>query len=275
MRFSGTAMAASLAGLVVGFSNPASAQQAGGLVLELPQIENYVSLGLGALPDYEGSDDYTFGIGPAGLLKPWDNNRYFRLVATELSFNILNHRTWNLGPVVNYRFARDDVDDPVVDSLEEVDAALEVGAFASWSWISDFDPRHRFVASLQAMQDVMGGHEGFLGTASVRYFVPVARPITLSAGAAVTYASGDYMETYFGISQADSAQSGLPMFDANGGVRDVRFPVMAIFSLSPSWHIGAGAMFKLLLDDAADSPIVDERGSDFQVLGGIAVAYAW
>ncbi len=159
---------------VFGHGGAALAQQAGGFTVDVPDVDNFVTIGVAGLPDYIGSDDYTVGIGPAGLVKPWGNDRYIRLVATELGVNILNQCNWSFGPVFNYRFPRDDVEDSAVDDFDDVDAALEAGAFVGYSWISDEDPRHRLSVSLQGLQDVSGTHEGFLATASARYFVPVA-----------------------------------------------------------------------------------------------------
>ncbi len=275
MRFSFGFSVALIAGFLTINSARVSAQQAGGFVVDLPDVDNFFALGIGVLPDYEGSDDFTIGIGPAALLKPWDNERSIRLLATELTLNVLNHRNWSFGPVANYRFKRSDVDDDVVKQFVDVNAALELGASLGWSWISDGDPRNRFTTSMQLLQDVTGNHEGFLASGSARYFLPVSLPVTLSAGAAVTYASSDYMDTYFGVSAVDSARSGLTQFSAGGGIRDIRFPLMAIFSLSPKWHISAGGIVKILLDDAADSPIVDDRGDATQIIAGIGLAYAW
>ena len=48
----------------------ANAQQAGGIVFELPEIRNYVAAAIGVVPDYMGSDDYTIGGAPAGCPLP-------------------------------------------------------------------------------------------------------------------------------------------------------------------------------------------------------------
>ncbi len=50
---------------------------------------------------------------------------------------------------------------------------------------------------------------------------------------------------------------------------------MAIYSLSPSWHVSGGLIYSRLFDDASDSPIVDDRGSSDQLFAGLGVAYAW
>jgi outer membrane protein len=234
-----------------------------------------VALGIGVIPDYMGSDDYTAGIAPTGLLKFGKSERFARLLATELSVNVLDSRNWNLGPVLNYRFPRDDVEDIVISHMRDIDGTVEAGVFAGWTWIGEDDPRHRFTTSVQFLQDVAGEHEGYLVSASARYFQPVTLPLTLSIGATLTYGSSDYMQTYFGVDSDNAARSGLPEFSASSGMRDVRIPMMAIYSLSPKWHIAGGLIYSRLVGDASDSPVVDERGSRDQLFAGLGVAYAW
>ena len=261
--------------LSAGLGQRAHAQQAGGVVFELPEIRNYVAVAAGVVPDYMGSDDYTVGAAPAGLMKFGSSERYARLLVTELSVNVLDSRTWNFGPVLNYRLARDDVDDDAVDRMRDIDGTLEAGLIGGWTWIGDDDPRHRFNATVEFLHDVADTHEGFLVSAGARYFQPVTRPLTLSIGATVTYGSSDYMQTYFGVDSDNAARSGLSQFSAGSGLRDVRIPVMAIYSLSPNWHLSGGLVYSRLLGDASDSPVVDDRGSRNQLFAGVGVAYAW
>lgn len=261
--------------LSAGLGQRAHAQQAGGVVFELPEIRNYVAVAVGVVPDYMGSDDYTVGAAPVGLMKFGSSERYARLLVTELSVNVLDSRTWNFGPVLNYRLARDDVDDDAVDRMRDIDGTLEAGLIGGWTWIGDDDPRHRFNATVEFLHDVGDTHEGFLVSAGARYFQPVTRPLTLSIGATVTYGSSDYMQTYFGVDSDNAARSGLSQFSAGSGLRDVRIPVMAIYSLSPNWHLSGGLVYSRLLGDASDSPVVDDRGSRNQLFAGVGVAYAW
>ncbi len=275
MRRIAFAVVVTAVAISVGLGQRAHAQQAGGVVFELPEIRNYVAVAAGVVPDYMGSNDYTIGAAPAGLIKFGSSERFARLLVTELSVNILDSRNWRLGPVLNYRLARDDVDDSAVGRMRDIDGTVEAGVFGGWTWIGDDDPRHRFTASAEFLSDVGSEHEGYLISASARYFQPVTRPLTLSIGATVTYGSGDYMQTYFGVDSDNAARSGLSQFSADSGLRDVRIPLMAIYSLSPNWHLAGGLVYSRLLGDASESPIVDDRGSSNQLFAGLGVAYAW
>ena len=121
----------------------------------------------------------------------------------------------------------------------------------------------------------MASTRAFWSRGSLRYFKPVLKPLTLSIGTTLTYGNSDYMETYFGVDPGNAARSGLSLFRADGGLRDVRVPLMAIFSFSENWHVGGGVIYSRLLGDAADSPVTDDRGSKNQFFVGAGLAYAW
>ncbi len=254
--------------------NPTSAQTTGSAI-EIPGVDNFVAAAVGIVPDYLGSDDYTIGAAPAAVIKFGDSDRYIRLLVTDINVNLIDSPNWSFGPALNYRLGRSDVDDSAVDNMRDIDGTFEVGAFGGWTWVGNDDPRHRFSIGSEFLYDVGGEHDGYLISGSVRYYQPVLRPLTLSIGAALTYGSGDYMDTYFGVNPGNVGTSGLGAFNADGGLRDVRVPLMAIFSFSENWHVSGGVIYSRLLSDAADSPVVDQRGSKDQFFAGVGIAYAW
>lgn len=257
-------------------SSASRAQNAGGLAIEVPDIDNFVGGAVGFVPDYVGSDDYTIGIAPVARIQIGKGERFAKLTITELTVNVLDNERWSLGPLLNYRMGRDDdVDDTKVKQMREIDDSLEVGVFGGWTWKSQNDPRARLVAGLSAKQDVTDGHDGYLVDASVRYFTPLSRSFVLSFGGSTTYGSSDYMDTYFGVDARDASVTGLSQFSASDGFRDVRFSLMAIQSLSINWHLAGGVVYSKLLGDAADSPVVDDRGDDNQFFVGFGAVYAW
>jgi outer membrane protein len=242
----------------------------------IDNIPNVVGIGAGVFPDYIGSDDYTAGAAPFFRWTFAGQQRYLQLLVTELSFNVLNDPNWALGPVLNYRFGRnDDVKDDVVKKMEEIDDTVEAGAFVSYTWKEQGNPRHRFITSAEFLADVGGKYDGWLAMASMRYWYPISRPIDLLFGVGATYGSSDYMDKYFGVSTTDAARTGLPYFQADSGMRDVNGTVAAVFHFSESWHVGFGIKYFGLMGDASDSPIVDQRGSSNQWVYGIGVAYSW
>jgi outer membrane protein len=224
-----------------------------------------VGLGIGAAPDYEGSDDYR-AVPWLFARVNWESGRYLYFEGATLKANLVSSPTWRLGPVVRFIGERDNVDDKKVDNLKDVDAAVMVGGFAGF----DID---RCSAFIQVVQDVSGSNDGLVATLGVGYTMPIDDRTLVALSGTINYANGEYMSTYFGIDSSDSARSGLKTFNADAGIKDVGVGVLLQYY--PWDHVGFRALAKYtrLVDDAEDSPVVDDRGDENQLLGGLMVTY--
>ena len=243
--------------------------------IEMPTgTPNFVGLGVGGYPDYIGSDDYSVGVAPVARIS-LGGERFAQLFATDLKVNLINHRNWRLGPELLYRFGRKDVDDPIVDKMNEIDGSLDLGLSGGYTWIDPQESRKRVGIDAWGLWDVSGVHEGAAAGARVFGMYPVAQPVTLAAGAAMTWGSDNYMDTYFGVSSPDSIKSGLPVFAASSGMRDARGWLVGMFHFNRNWHLAGGVTYSRLLGDAADSPVVSERGSENQWVFGVGLLYGW
>ncbi len=248
------------------------AQEGNILIDNMPRI---VGVGVGLIPDYEGSDDYTFGVAPFARLQFKGRQQYIMLNAYELQVNVLNHPWLRLGPSLNYHFGRDNVDDDVVDRMEEIDGTVEGGGFVGIELIDSTNPRKRFIANIDVLTDLGGEHDGYTVSLNARFWYPVAKPIDIGLGGSIVYASGGYMSTYFGVNPTDALRSGLPMFDADAGFKDFRINPVIVYHVNENWHIATGFQYRRLLNDAEDSPVVDMRGSANQWIVGLGLAYSW
>lgn len=233
-------------------------------------IPNYAGLGFGGIPDYIGSDDYQAGVAPFARLS-W-GGRYIDIQGNFASINLLDDPNWRVGPAAVLRLGRRDVDDPVVDLLPSIDASLDLGAFASYEIVDPQEPRDRWVFLADLTHDVTGAHSGFTASAAVRKWFPVRNFAAFSLSLATTYGSGDYMDTYFSVTPAGAAASGLAPFAADAGLRDVRVTGVFVQPLSKEWIVAGGLMYKRLVGDAADTPITDVRGSEGQFVFGLGAA---
>jgi outer membrane scaffolding protein for murein synthesis (MipA/OmpV family) len=238
------------------------------------QIKSYsLGAGVGVVPDYEGSDDYQAVPIPFATAV-WNSGRSLELRGLKLKANLarkdfgFGRETWRFGPVANYRFGRDNVDDNKVDELDEVDDSFELGGFVgvgldNWSF------------KVEALQDVASGHDGFLLALRGGYRYPLSQTCVLSLGVFTTYADGSYMNSYFSIDSSDAARSGLKQFDADSGFKDVGFEVGASYSFTENWSVRALGRYARLIGDAADSPVTDDRGSENQFLAGAVIIYTF
>jgi outer membrane scaffolding protein for murein synthesis (MipA/OmpV family) len=78
------------------------------------------------------------------------------------------------------------------------------------------------------------------------------------------------MESYFGITSAQSASSGLAEYDAKAGIMRVDVKASVTYMMTENWLVTGAAGAGFLLGDAKDSPVVKD---DVQPFGMLGVAY--
>lgn len=223
--------------------------------------------GVGMVPDYEGSDDTELVPVPFAKLA-FDNGMFVTLEGLTARANLIPSQVWRLGPMYNYRGSRSDVDNGKVDRLSNVSDAHELGAFGGFDY-------NNWFGFLEFLADTGDAHEGWLGTARGGYNWAASESWTLSFGLSTTYASGDYMSTYFGVDGADAARSGLNTFNADEGLKDAAFDLGIGCQFTEHWGGRFFGQYKLLINDAdASSPVTDE-GSQHQFSGGLLVVYTF
>ncbi len=242
----------------------------------IEEMPNVLGVAVGILPDYVGSNDYTYGVAPFARVTLGHTDRYFLLNVTELYFNILDHPILRFGPVVNYRFGRDDdVADPVVKKMANIKGAFEAGAFMGFDWKFNHDPRQRLIGDAQFLCDVNGVYNGINGTVSARYWHPFGQMFDGVIGVGVQIVNDRYANKYFGVSNSDAMATGLPPFTAKGGVNNFRIFPGVVMHLSRQWHLTTGVRYMRLTGDAENSPVVSMRGSAHQWVFGLGTAYRW
>jgi len=236
-----------------------------------------IGLGVSMAPDYEGSDESEGGPVLFGRYD-WDSGRYVALGGTNEAGRAMRVRanlisndmspTWELGPVLQYRMERDDVDNNRVDNMKDIDAATELGAyigFKSGPW----------AATLTYATDVSDEHDGAVTELAGSYALGISSELTLRFGASISYADSDYMDTYFGVNAKNVGTSNLPSYNADSGMKDAGLKVTADYKLNQNWGLQGGLAYYRLLNDAEDSPLVDDVGDSSQLSASVAVTYTF
>jgi outer membrane protein len=236
-----------------------------------------VGLGASVIPDYEGSEEFDPWPVVFGRYT-WANGMYADLGGTSdgragrAKGNLIAEQWVEMlkaGPVLQFRFERDDVDSDRVDRMEKVKYAVEAGAFVGLA-------KNRWLVNLTVVTDVSDVHEGTLVELAAAYKLPVSDQADITFGVGATYADEDYMQTYFGVSPADAARSGLPVYDADSGVKDVGANLALQYKFSSAWGALGAFKYNQLLGDAEDSPVVknvDSEGSETQFFFSLAAVY--
>ncbi len=213
----------------------------------------------GVTPEYEGSDDYEFGIGP-NIAGSWRDILFFK--GKTFGANLVREKNLKAGPILSWSGGRDEDDNDKLEGLGDVDGSIEAGGFVSYR-------RKPLRFKMEARHDVNSGHEGGLVELSAGTTLPFDKPRVFVA-LGTTWASDDYMESFFGVDSSQSAESGLKKYKAESGIKDISLSVAAGYSITNRWRLGGKVEYKRLLGDAADSPIVEDEN---QFLAGIGISY--
>lgn len=124
-----------------------------------------------------------------------------------------------------------------------------------------------------------GVHDAEILTPSVSYLTPLSRKALVGLFASAERAENGYADTYFGVTPAGSAASGLPAYDPDGGWKSWTAGMGGAVSLTGDLTHGlqlvVAGTYRQLLGDVADSPIVATAGSRDQWMGALGIAYSF
>ena len=247
---------------------------------------DWISSGLDSLlPRFIPREGFTLAAGPAVVLRPrFDGARGYRLrpypmiglrwrniVAldtTHLKVYGLRRRGLRIGISANYRRGRKETHSTALIGLGNIAATVEMGTFAEVRL-------GRAALILEVRHDPFSGHGGSRVVVQVGHGLYASERTALAIGLRTVWAGGDYMRTYFGVSPAQAAASGLPAFAAGAGFKEVGLRLISRTRLSDKWTLRGKLGASRLLGDAAASPIVKQRGRAGKVLFSLGLAYTF
>jgi outer membrane protein len=220
------------------------------------------------LPSYEGSDSFTFAPFPMFSIRRAGTPAPFRGPRDGFGVAILDTAAFKAGPAFKVRFARRESSDGDLRGLGNVDFAFEAGGFVEY-WPT------QWLRTRAELRQGIGGHQGLVSDITADLVVPVGPQWTLSGGPRVTLATKAATSPYFSVTQTQSVASGLPVYDAGGGLRSYGAGAQARYAWSPQWASHVFVEYERLAGDAADAPLVVQRGSRDQVQVGLGLAYSF
>ena len=98
--------------------------------------------------------------------------------------------------------------------------------------------------------------------------------LQLNFGPRLSWASGNYMDTYFGVTDAEASASGsrLSAYDPSPSFKTAGLEARVSYAFSQNTRLHVQAGWDRFIGDAADSPIV-EAGSKDQFSIGAGLTY--
>jgi outer membrane scaffolding protein for murein synthesis (MipA/OmpV family) len=247
-----------------------------------------ITIGAGAayIPDYEGSNNYTFRAVPGAIGSV--GGFAFTLAGNRASVDLIPNPsgpTWDIqaGPlaVVNLnRSSLKGIDDLRVRALGKRSTAIEAGGFVGIGKTgvitSEYD---RFSVSVSYRKGVSGAHRAGIWSPAINYFTPLSRKAAVGVFASAEYAERGYGRAYFDVDAAQSLASGLPVFTTRKGWKNYSIGALATVSLTGDllhgFKLVGGATYARLLNDFGRSPLVSIAGDRSQWQGVVGLAYTF
>jgi len=93
---------------------------------------------------------------------------------------------------------------------------------------------------LSLYRDLSDETDGAVLDGRIGYSHPLTKKITMTTFGSVSVADDHYMQSYFGVSQAQAAASSNARFDAESGIRSVGLGVDLGWSINENWRLGGG-----------------------------------
>jgi MipA family protein len=208
--------------------------------------------------EYQGSDQRSALVIPV-LNYQWANG-WFAGVSNGLGYNFSNSPQTQYGLRLTADRGRKESRASALRGLGDVDPAAEVGAF-----FNDAGPEGLFFsASIRYGAGVK--RKGLLVDLGAGYLTEIAPKWRLATGTGVTLANAHYMQSFFGVTDAQSATSGYQVSKPGTGARDVRANLALTYSFEPRTSVTAALSASSLLGQARDSPLTRKRTSETVVI---------
>ena len=212
-----------------------------------------VAGGVGTRPTFEGSDKYVTSV------VPFIQATYDDMIS--LGVDGINgywhHDNFRIGAGLTRDPGRNDSKsnsvfsrgDDRLNGLGDISGALGVKIFGSYK----FD-----LVNLTSSITKFDGSEnkGLLANFGADIPFKLTDRLMVVTHVGATWADKSYMETYFGVTPVQAADSAFKEYTAGSGVKDVDFGIKATYRLDQHWFIGGNIGVEKLTDDAARSPIV-------------------
>jgi outer membrane scaffolding protein for murein synthesis (MipA/OmpV family) len=243
--------------------------------VDLPaSLPNFFGGGIGTTTEYAGGKERVIGVLP-GLRYTTASGHLLEWYGPYAQFNFGSSTGFQWGPALSLRLGRHDVDDPVVSQIHTIPTTVEGGGFAGYEYIHSGAFPYRLRGELTVTTNAgfvfTGARVSLTGTA----WIPLSTRFYTGVGLGASWASGGFNTTYFGVTNEDSARSGLPAYSPSSGVEQITSWLACVYQINARWYAGALIFYQRLTGPAADSPIVVQRGTRNQVTVGAGIAYAF
>ncbi len=241
-----------------------SVQRARGLVGVLTFLTpdtTDLSVGVGPVyqPDYFGSDDFELEADPQVYVK---FRNFVFLDDDGADFALFGFSGFSFGPSLRIVGDRGEDENSALVGLGDVGTTFELGGFAATTFADSVSLRFK------VRRGIATGHRGLIVDASSTALLFRWGPVSTSITGQTSWIGENYADTFFTVTPEQSIASGLREYNAGRGFRDVGGSFNAYINVGKRWSINPYVSYRYVLDEYAETPIIEDFGDRNQVVVG-------
>ena len=187
---------------------------------------------IGSEPSGRPPKDWTFDIGPGVVVAPWfegsanyrvlpipnidlryQRDRFFVSARDGVGATVLDADGFKAGPILRYRFPRNDGEGGLAYGMGSVPFTVEGGGFLRYDL--------PYLSAKIELRRGLGGSNGLVFDALVDGKLRLGPTVFLSAGPRLSVTDGTYNQAYFGVNATQSANTGYAQYYPGAGLRSV------------------------------------------------------
>lgn len=152
--------------------------------------------------------------------------------------------------------------------LADIDASIEVGLFVNYTY--------EYIQLSLDVRNGTGGHDGLVSDIGLQLngYLPLGKlPFIYSVGPTFTYVNRQYMDTFFSVNEVQAQASGLSEYKVKNGGYYYGLRASGVFPFSKYMTLLGYLSYSRLGSDIADTSLVRERGSEYQLIIGASFSY--
>ena len=249
-------------------------QYSGGIILarlfepNLPEWRVILGTAAQVQPAYDGSRAYRVEGGPVINIRYRDIA--FVSTGEGLGFNFLRGDHYQVGLAMAYDLGRQEKEDYAnLRGMGNISAAPVAKLYGSWVLSRKFP----MILRVDARQFI-GGAQGAVGDAGV--YIPLpgsSKTFVMFAGPSITLADNHYLQTLYGVTPAQSAASGHPVYEIpHAGTSAAGVGFSATKFVTDHLLLNVDAALSQIRGSPAHSPLVERRT---QRVLALSIDYNW
>ncbi len=217
-------------------------------------------------PKYTGDNTYEFTGQPLISLGKAGEEARFISRNDAISLSLFDRGSFRFGAAGNFIWKQDDGTSDDLRGLSEVPFGGEAGIFAEVYPTEWLRVRGELFEGIKS-------YDGLFGDVTADAFTDLTPRLRLSGGPRLSFAGAGYFDAYYGVTPEESIASGLSVYDPGSGINSVGAGGALTWKTTDRITTSFYAEYTRLLGPAADSSLVEERGSANQFLVGISGTY--